>query len=268
MTTVNDIIEFVNETRGQGLNRDEGIFHGDPAREVRGVTLCWMSTTDAIEFAGRRGDQLIIGHESPFYPYDLAVRPDPPAGWENWTVNRLRRERLERYDLVGLRIHGSMDQICIFDDFAALLGLGEPVAADGFVKVFEVPECSLRQLVARVQEATGLAHLRISAPGGMEQRVHRVGLPWGGLAQFVNVGFQQRLIDRDCDVFIAGESDSYGFRFCAECGIPMIETSHEVSENPGIRHFTEMLASALPDLDAVFYENDTIWRYEDSPAEQ
>ncbi len=263
MTTVNDIIAYVHRLRGQGLNRDEGIFHGSAEAEVRGVTVCWMATADAITAAGEAGHQLVLAHESPFYPYDLAIRPDPPAGWERWAVNRQRREGLDRFGLVGLRVHGSMDEICIFDDFAALLGLGEAVEAEGLVKVYEIPACTLGELVARVQRATGLGHLRLSAPRGMDQRVHRVGLPWGGLGQFVNVSYQQRLIDRGCDVFIAGETDSYGLRFSAEVGIPMIETSHEVSENPGIRHFSQMLAAEFPALDVVFYENPTIWRYED-----
>ena len=78
--------------------------------------------------------------------------------------------------------------------------------------------------------------------------MHRVGLPWGGLGLFVNVGYQQRLIEQGCDVFIAGESDNYGFRFAAECGIPMIETSHELSENDGLRRFAEMLSGGFPDV--------------------
>ena len=89
--------------------------------------------------------------------------------------------------------------------------------------------------------------------------MRRVGLPWGGLGLFVNVGYRQRLIEVGCDVFIAGESDSYGFRFRVELGIPMIETSHEDSENPGLRHFTDLLAAAFPQVAFPFYENANIW---------
>ena len=51
-----------------------------------------------------------------------------------------------------------------------------------------------------------------------------------------------------------------GFRFAAECGIPMIETSHELSENPGLRRFTAMLMDAFPGVEFRFYENECIWR--------
>jgi putative NIF3 family GTP cyclohydrolase 1 type 2 len=61
-------------------------------------------------------------------------------------------------------------------------------------------------------------------------------------------------------VFIAGESDNYGFRFAEECGIPMIETSHEISENPGLRRFSGMLAKAFPQVEIRFYQNECVWQ--------
>ena len=55
--------------------------------------------------------------------------------------------------------------------------------------------------------------------------VRKIGLPWGGLGLFVNVHYVQRLLDLapDIDVMIAGETDAYGFRFCTELGIDVIE---------------------------------------------
>jgi putative NIF3 family GTP cyclohydrolase 1 type 2 len=77
---------------------------------------------------------------------------------------------------------------------------------------------------------------------------------------FVNVGYQQALVEQNCDVFIAGESDNYGFRFAQECGIPMIETSHEISENNGLKRFAKILAQELPEVKINFYENKCVWR--------
>ena len=68
------------------------------------------------------------------------------------------------------------------------------------------------------------------------------------------------MIEMNWDAVIAGKTDDHGFRFSAECGVPMIETSHEVSENPGLRHFAEMLDDAFPDLQVSFYENSCPWR--------
>lgn len=257
-TTVNELIAYIERLSGHPLNRDEGIQHGAD-RPITGATVCWMASPDAIRAAGEHRDELLIGHESLYYPYDVIHSANPPAGWEGWPVNRQRRELLAEYDLTFLRAHGSLDEICIFDDFVARLGLAAPVYADGLVKVFEIAPCPLSELVARVKARMGMPALRVSAPAGLDQIVRRVGLPWGGLGLFVNVGYQQRLIEQGCDVFIAGESDNYGFRFAAELGIPMIETSHELSENDGLRRFTEMLARAFPAVCCRFFENACAW---------
>lgn len=105
-----------------------------------------------------------------------------------------------------------------------------------------------------------MSGIRVANAGNQKHKVKRVGLPWGGLGLFVNVGYQQQLIELGCDVFIAGEADNYGFRFAVESGVAMIETSHEVSENPGLATFTELLAQAFPKVTFRFHENDCIWR--------
>lgn len=259
MITAQTIIAYVEELCGHPLNRDEGIHHGSGEREVGRALVCWMATPKALSHAGQKRCDLVLAHESLYYPYDAVVRTDNPTGWEHWPTNELRRSRLEEHDLTLVRIHGSLDEICIYDDFVALLGLGQPVEERGLAKVYEIRPCPLSALVERVKERTGMTSLRTSCPKGMEQIVHRVGLPWGGLGLFVNVTYQQRLIEMGCDVLIAGESDNYGFRFSAELGIPMIETGHEISENPGVEHFAGMLQGRFPQLEVSFYECEPAW---------
>jgi putative NIF3 family GTP cyclohydrolase 1 type 2 len=260
MTYLSEIIRFVENAAGRRLNRDEGIQHGRNDRLIRGATLAWMASPDAIRAAGAAGHDLLIGHESLYFPYDVVVADKPLPGWREWKINRQRFDLLEKYQLSFLRLHGSVDKISIFDTFAEQLGLGAAVYADGLVKVYEILPCPLAELVERVKHSVGMLHLRVAAAGATRRTVHRVGLPWGGLGLFVNVGYQQQLIEQRCDVFIAGESDNYGFRFAAECGIPMIETSHEVSENPGLRRFTALLCETFRDVEFKFFENECVWK--------
>jgi putative NIF3 family GTP cyclohydrolase 1 type 2 len=266
MPAVSDIIHFIESRSGHPLNRDEGVQHRPPGAvqsnseaAVSGVTVAWMATPDALRSAGEHGHELFIGHESLYYPYDVVNATNPPDGWKEWKVNRQRRELLDAGNLTFLRAHGSLDEICIFDDFAALLDLGRPVHANALTKVYEIAPCTVGELVERTKQVFGMPTLRVAAVNGMDQIVHRVGLPWGGLGLFVNVGYQQQLVELGCDVFIAGEADDYGFRFAVEAGIPMIETSHEISENPGLRHFAEMLAAEFPGINVAFYENPCVW---------
>ncbi len=258
---IGDIISFTESRTGHKLNPDEGVQFGEAGdRKITGATVSWMATTDAIRAAGEAGHQLLISHESLFYPYDVINSQNPPKDWRSWKTNRQRSELLEKYGLTFLRLHWSVDEISIFDSFVGMLGLGKPVVAEGFAKVYEIEPRLLSALASQVKDAVGMAHLRIAAPGGMDQIVRRVGLPWGGLGLFVNVGYQQQLIELGCDVFIAGESDNYGFRFAAECGIPMIETSHEISENPGLKIFTGILAEQFPCAEFSFFEEKCVFQ--------
>jgi putative NIF3 family GTP cyclohydrolase 1 type 2 len=260
VTKVLDIVRHVEKLAGHKLNKDEGVHHGDVNGSVSGVTVSWMATPEAIREAGRKGHQLLLVHESLYYPYDVVIASSPPPNWMSWGVNRQRRELLEEHDLTCLRVHGSADEICIFDAFAELLGLGKPVKAQRLAKIFEIEECPLDEFVQKVKERAGMSAVRVSDAGDSKRLVKRVGLPWGGLGLFVNVDYQQALMELGCDVMVAGETDNYGFRFAAECGIPMIETSHEISETPGLRRFTAMLTEAFPDVTFHFHENECVWK--------
>ncbi len=257
-----DIIQYVEGITHHSLNRDEGVQHGTELCNITKVTVAWIASPEAIHFAGKSGSELLIAHESLYYPYDVIISETPPENWRDWKVNKQKYTLLEQYNLSFLRLHGTLDKICIFDDFAELFNLGEPVVADGLVKVYKISPLPLHALVKKVKKQMNMTNLRVADAGDMNQIVSKVGLPWGGVGLYTNVAYQQQLIEHGCDVFIAGESDNYGFRFATECGIPMIETSHELSENPGLRNFTEMLSRSFPDLQFSFYENKCIWHIE------
>lgn len=255
MTTPNDIIRWVENIKGGTINHEEGVHHGSPEAEVHSVTVCWKAVPEAIAAAGSRGDDLIIGHESLYYPYYFDFDPNRTPGWPEWEINKRRKAQLESHGLTYLRLHSSIDVICIALDMGRWLELGEPAkSADGAL-VWYIEACTVRTLAERAKRLSGLASIRVSAPNGLEQRVSRVGLLVGGAGLCPNGGAFEPYIRAGCDVLIAGETDNYGFRYAIECGISLIETSHEISENPGFRHLAEMLAEAFPSLAVTFFEN-------------
>ncbi len=258
MTTPNDIIKYIENLAGEKLHFEEGIHFGSADVEVKKVVLCWMTTKGAIEFAGKEQAELIITHESLYYPYDAIVRDDNPPNWENWPVNKQRRNLLSKYNLTVLRIHTLADMICVFDAFRKQLNLPDQPARQGNAynhKRFDITPCKLSELINYVKQSVGIDHIRVSAPNGLDQIVSKVGLLWGGIGLFVNVIHQAKLLELGCDVFIAGESDDYGFRFARDLGIPLIETSHEISENEGIKEFCNILSKGFPKVEFKFYEN-------------
>ena len=261
MKRVADIIQFVEQSTGHRLNREEGVLHGSAEAEVTRIVLCWQATRDVLAAAGEQGVDLVIGHESLYYPYNVLEDGGKP-GWEKWPFNKARRELLEDHGLTFVRLHTSVDELTIMDDFAATLGLGRPVVASGWgAKIYEIEPCTLRELIERVKDRMQMRHVRVSAPNGLDQQVSRIGLPCGGGGLYTNVGFQNTVLGMGCDALIAGEACSYGFRFSAECGVPMIETTHEGSENPGLARFHRMLQERFPDLRIEFVEVGSPWQW-------
>jgi putative NIF3 family GTP cyclohydrolase 1 type 2 len=255
MTTPNDIIKWAEKLKGWAINHDEGVQHGSGETVVKNVTVCWKATPDAIAEAGERGDDFVIGHEALYDPYYSDFDPERTKGWRDWAINKRRKALLEKHNLTFLRLHTTIDHICIGTEMGKWLELRELPDASGGRSAWETPECTLEELASRVKKISGLSGLRVSAPNGLKQKVRRVGLLVGGAALCPNGGTMQPGVEAGVDVFIAGETDNYGFRFASECGIPLIETSHEVSENPGFRHFSKMLAQQFPELRVSFFEN-------------
>jgi len=255
MTTPNDIIKWVEKIQGWPIHHEEGIHHGKGDGEITGATVCWKASPGAIEAAGKRGDNLIIGHESLHYPYYFDFDPDRTKGWKEWKINTQRMERLDKHHQTYLRMHSSIDWLCIATDMAAWLGLGEPVTDAKKPTAYEIPQCTLGELVARVKKISGMTAVRVSAPAGMGQKIKRVALLVGGAALCANGGAFEPGVRAGIDAFIGGETDNYGFRYATECGIALIETSHEICENPGFRHFSEMVKEKFPGLRVTFYEN-------------
>ena len=244
--TVADIKEYVSRFNAIGtLNGDEGLLFGRSDANVMKIMLCWMADVAAIKHATQIGADTIIAHETLFYP-SAALEQGGTLDFLSWKTNNERVKLLAAGGITVIRVHTTMDYICIFDDFAVLLELGEPVIdAGGLVKVFDIEPIPYGMLIERVKKAVNMPHVRVT-DGDRGRLVHRVGLPWGGLGLHRNAHYVQKLIHHGCDVLISGESCNYGFRFAVDAGLDVIETSHEVSENPGIRHFSRTLAEAFP----------------------
>ncbi len=256
-----DVRQLVIDICG-GLGGDEGILFGDSEQEVSGIQVCWMASLDAIQHAGKAGDNLIIAHEDLYFPSWRPQHSVTPVEYLSWRVNQRRIGLLSSQGITVIRVHGTLDRYCVFTAFAEKLGLGTPAADDGpYLKAYDLPPgATYGALVERVKRALGMEAVR-ATPHDPAAPVHRAGLPWGGLGLFVNVGYMQSILKYGCDVFIAGESDNYGMHFAMESGVPMIETSHEVSENPGLAQFARELQAKLPEIPVHFYENPMPWRW-------
>jgi len=249
--TAREVMKWLDE-REPRTGEEEGFKFGDPDAHVTGVLVCWMATTAALEEAAARECSLVICHETLFYPQSAPLDAE-----RCWRTNRRRMELMSDSRLTVYRAHGKLDRLCIFDDFAEALGLREVIAGEGHGRIFHVPATPVSELVERAKQATGVPVVRVV--GDLKRRVERIGLPWGGLGLFVNIGFMQQLVENGAEAGIAGETDEYAMRFAEDAGLALVETSHAACENIGLRHFAAMLADAHPGLNVAFHECGPGW---------
>jgi putative NIF3 family GTP cyclohydrolase 1 type 2 len=243
------------ESLTEGIGQEERFRFGEPSIEVEGVLVCWMATVEAIQTAAGNGCNLIVCHEELTFPYEFR---DPGAiARLSWRPNARRLGLLGAHGITVYRAHGMLDRYCIVDDFERVLGLPEPVVKDGYVRLYVIEPRTVRELALDVKARVGLPHVRVA--GDLDRTVSRVACPWGGLGLSLNTGFMQALLEHDPDVFIAGEADDYGMRFALDAGVPMIETSHATSENPGLEHFARDLKERFTDLRVFYYANPVPW---------
>lgn len=253
-----EIGEFMEDlVPDRPLGMDEGFRWGDPDVEITGVMVAFFPTVDTIEACAEEGCNLLIVHELLQMPYPWRGNGDLGQHL-TWRVNRNRISALAKNDITLFRAHGSLDQFCIHRAFVEMLGLGEPLVADGFVSLFEIDPVTVRDLVADVKQRTGMPAVRVTAD--LDRTVSRVGLPWGGTGLSVNAGFLNSVIEHDPDVLIAGESDEYAMRMVRDCGVELIETGHAVSEEPGLVRFAAYLGEQFPDVNVVFHQAEPAWQ--------
>jgi len=262
MTTLQDIIDYVEQLAGHPLREDEGPRFGDTRATVTGVTVCWMVTPQAISAAAERGHNLIICHEALTYPYP-GIREMRERPYLAWPTNAQRLCLLAKHQMVVCRMHGTLDELFVYKAFCNQIGATDTLAeipGHALAKIFRLQAIRYAELIERVKAATGLAAVRATC-GRPDRQINTAGVAVGGMALFTNVEHLQALIELGpIDAVICGETDNYGMRFCQELGIDVIETSHEISEDPGLRLFAEDLSRRFSALPVAFVPTEVIWR--------
>lgn len=259
--TAFDILEWVAREVGRRPYADEGISFGPAHRSVDGISVCWMPDAGAIEAAAKAGHQLLIHHEALTFPYP-AFTETRERQYLAWPTNILRLKALVQTGITTARVHNSADDLCIIADWVRALGLkrylpGSPTSSS---RIYTIAPTPYAKLVARVKASMGLPHVRATCTGGPHRIIRRVGTAAGGTGLFVNVSCLAEIVEQGVDAIIAGESDNYGMRFCTESGVDLIETSHEISEAPGLRSLARKLARAFPKIEVKYIEQEAVWR--------
>lgn len=252
-----DIENYFREKNNGILSQEDGILCGDPNKEVKRILITWMADKDAICYAGENNIDCIIAHEGLFMPYykrDKDARPD----YISWQGNQVRKNLLSKYDITMMRMHGTLHSIHDFYRFIpGLLDLGKEIEGEDGNKqsnAFDIEPVTYKDLIERIKNAFSFPYVR-ATPGDPDRIVKRVGIIGGGGALFVNVFSIERQARNQCDTLIVGETDNYAIRYAVDSGMDLIETSHEVIENPALKEYIEIFKKDFPECHVEFYGN-------------
>ena len=218
---------------------------GDPEMEVKGIAVGWMSYTRALREALEQGCNLFITHEPTFYDH-----LDRDEEVFRFASAQEKRQLLEENGMVVLRCHDLWDQvpgIGIPDTWAQQLGFTDPVAGEGYYRVYDVSGRTAlevaRQVAARTREL-GQEAVQLIGPG--EAQVTRVAIGTGAITPF-----QRYLDEYGVDLAICTDD---GFSYWRDGGLaidmelPVIVVNHAVAEINGMKLLAGHLREKFPEL--------------------
>ena len=254
-----EILKFVCDKLNLQDLPDGGFAAGGPDDEVKGILTTWLATPEALRYAAKNGLNLIVCHE----PLYWTEREDPPLyrspgpyreplDWEKHPNHETRRI-VKEAKLTVLQIHFGLDRLFIYDAFAKVMGLGKVIVGDVYEKVYELPrKMKFFELIEQIKNASGLCSIRYV--GDEMKIIEKVGNCWGGVGLSFNQYYARRVIQNGADAIVCGEIDEFSMFFAQQCGVVLIETSHVLSENFGIKLFADNLRVEFAPIPVVFYE--------------
>lgn len=235
-----------------------GLLYGDPGTEVTGIAVTWTPTVAVLREAACDGLNFVLTHEIPFFStaqskwYRTLPEEEKPH-------NRARRRILDEHGMCVCRCHSNWDGTPggVMDSCAEALGFTEYAHQAQYCCTYLIEPMTVAELADHAKLALGVPVVRVA--GDLARTVMRVSVMYGGLLQLF-YGVDEAII-AGADAIICGEALDYSFRAAVDADIPLIETSHTNSENPGMREFARLLASRLPDLPVRFIDAGQPWEF-------
>ncbi len=222
---------------------------GDPETEITAIAVGWMSYTWALKRALELGCNLFVTHEPTYYNHR-----DNDEDIFRYECVRAKRQFIEENGLIILRCHDLWDQvrdIGIPDSWAEQLGFSNPIAGEGYYRVYDVSgqtAQSIAQQVARRTKSLGQGAVQLIGPA--DAPVSRVAIGTGAITPFT------RFLDTyQVDLAICTDDGFTYWRDGAlsiDMGIPVIVVNHPVSEVHGMKLLAEHLAQKFPDVPVHF----------------
>ncbi|HUW34158.1 MAG TPA: Nif3-like dinuclear metal center hexameric protein [Planctomycetota bacterium] len=230
----------------------DGLKLGKPDAQISGIATTHVATVPVIRQAIQLNCNLIITHEGVFYNGDAGSAADPVSARK---LDILQENSIAVYCMRDL--WDTFENYGTVDSWAAQLGLGKAVKADGLRKIYEVPTQPLLEFSRRVKEMMHLQAVRVA--GDVQNSVSRVGL---GAGEHGRADDLIACAAMGADCFVAGESTEWiAARYAVDAGISMIVTGHTESENPGMENLAKFIKERFPEMHVEFLDAGNVYVY-------
>ncbi|REE56324.1 putative NIF3 family GTP cyclohydrolase 1 type 2 [Paenibacillus taihuensis] len=261
MTAVVRVKDVIEELGGP-VGADQLRF-GEPEEIVTGIAVTFMATQQVLEEAHRKGLNLIISHEGPFYSYHHQPHAKLQESADPVYQAKLRviaEKRLAVYcyhdGLHRQKVDGIMAGLLQELDWDAYVQEHEPAAS-----VVELPTCTVGELAEELKRKLGIGMVRAS--GDLSVTCRRVG---------VLVGFRGGgdvaipLFERyQLDALIYGEGQEWEtpeyVRDSCYGGMAraLLVLGHLESEQPGMKLLADRLSSRFPSVPVQYLAVDPLF---------
>ncbi len=255
---VREIIDYIREIAPFKDNfgeipADDRIVFGDENHDISGIGVTWSPTIFVLEKAKKEKLDLVIAHEFLFWGYSETIWFNSEKDYMKKMPNLLRSEILKNNDMVVYMTHKNWDAATgwgMCDAFPRILGFEKEINRARFIRVHEIEPVKVKDLAESIKKRMGLPCIRVA--GDMERKVSRIATAVGGLGQIY--GIAEEPYNLGAEVVVFGEAVDYAIRCCVEYGMVAIETSHVLSENPGVRNLAEKLKKRFPETKVAFLD--------------
>lgn len=255
-----ELREYLRSLDGGWVNWDNTVDtfkSGEPEREITGIAVGWMSYTWALKKALELGCNLFITHEPTYYNHH-----DKDESLFRYETARAKREFIERNELIILRCHDLWDQVSdigIPDSWAKQLGFSNPIAGEGYYRVYDVSgrtALDVGKQVALLVKSLGQEAVQLIGPP--EKAVSRVAIGTGAITPFMHF-----LDTYQVDIAICTDD---GFSYWRDGGLaidmefPVILVNHPVGELNGMKLLAEHLQEKFPDIPVHYIPQECMYR--------
>lgn len=235
------------------IPRDDAIVFGDENTQVKGIGVTWSPTVKVLNEAVSHNLNFIITHEFLFWGHSETIWFNSEKDIMKKKPNALRRQILEKNQITVYNTHKNWDAapgwgMC--DAFPEMLGFEKEINRGRFIRVHEIEPVKVKHLADIVKEKMKIPVVRVA--GDTERKVSRIATVVGGLGQIYGIG--EEPYNLGADVVVFGEAVDYAIRCCIENGMVAIETSHILSENPGVKNLAMKLKEKFSEIKVIFID--------------